>query len=515
MYEEFTDEELLTAMEEMSVMTLIKLLVTSEDEKERMQMLVDRVLRKKPEVLLQRYETLVSMDEKQLRALVEEYEVPTSEIDMIVVKDLLENYMPKNAEIMTLIADNPSMIDTYRYFYDEQGSQFPFIIDLFQNDIVSLPIIEQYLFKVKDKYKYEDLIISLQRHLTYDSYLPDFYRLIMRVYGKMNLPLSLIDDLLSKDDLNSTLRLWLNDIRPYSLSYAKKPDHIEYHPEIDSDNLPSLKLLPVTEEKIMSILPQEQKEYVDKVDPWTRRYILASARLNGDEIINSPILDLWFGMINPGRNFRFPMLEDVGSIRKYGGSRMLLDVENEVSEDNLLFGEDSTQEEWFTGSCLQSDIQIAHPHYAVRRPLASGGWVGCYSEWSYVLDHINDLIDDYLEVNGLADDMKREELNILGEEHSYLKDRLTELDLTEFFHTNMRIADRDEEGRSAVSYSTTDNEQFEKRLSELNISKTLLQPTVRRVGEDGTKTTVTFYSGKWEEPSLNPITEHTVTINGK
>lgn len=43
-------------------------------------------------------------------------------------------------------------------------------------------------------------------------------------------------------------------------------------------------------------------------------------------------------------------------------------------------------EDWFTPTCLKCEKPLFAPHRALRRPLPSGGWAGCYCSWDCVYD---------------------------------------------------------------------------------------------------------------------------------
>ena len=65
-------------------------------------------------------------------------------------------------------------------------------------------------------------------------------------------------------------------------------------------------------------------------------------------------------------------LDDVCST--YGGCRMLLCTCFEEDEEY----EEERAEDWYTGMCDGCDRSISKRWYAVRLPLAGGGWRGCY-----------------------------------------------------------------------------------------------------------------------------------------
>lgn len=71
---------------------------------------------------------------------------------------------------------------------------------------------------------------------------------------------------------------------------------------------------------------------------------------------------------------------------KYGGDRMftcnefeVIDVEDDSEDFNV---------DWFTGNCQQCNLKIDNRYWAVRRPLAEGGWKGCYCSWKCVREEV-------------------------------------------------------------------------------------------------------------------------------
>jgi hypothetical protein len=63
--------------------------------------------------------------------------------------------------------------------------------------------------------------------------------------------------------------------------------------------------------------------------------------------------------------------------RKWGGCRMLLCNEFELRSEDLMAVEPE-EVDWFINACSQCGIIIPARHYALREPLPSGGWRGCY-----------------------------------------------------------------------------------------------------------------------------------------
>lgn len=79
---------------------------------------------------------------------------------------------------------------------------------------------------------------------------------------------------------------------------------------------------------------------------------------------------------------------------KYGGCRMLLCTEFEGMDANRdeidVMAEEVIITDWFRGSCDRCLAKIRRRHYAVRRPLHHGGWIGCYCSLECMEEGVTD-----------------------------------------------------------------------------------------------------------------------------
>lgn len=98
------------------------------------------------------------------------------------------------------------------------------------------------------------------------------------------------------------------------------------------------------------------------------------------EIQEDPSLFRVYGPVNPHPEDDFSVLtlregtEISPDLEKiYGGPRMFISMEYERDNDN-----DRPLEDWFVGYCYQCLRRIRERHYAIRRALIRGGWLGCY-----------------------------------------------------------------------------------------------------------------------------------------
>jgi hypothetical protein len=67
----------------------------------------------------------------------------------------------------------------------------------------------------------------------------------------------------------------------------------------------------------------------------------------------------------------------------YGGPRMFISIEYEHDHDN-----DLEKDDWFDGVCQQCIKNIRKRHYARRRALIPGGWLGCFCSHQCVRTNI-------------------------------------------------------------------------------------------------------------------------------
>lgn len=80
-----------------------------------------------------------------------------------------------------------------------------------------------------------------------------------------------------------------------------------------------------------------------------------------------------------------------GVCSKLGGCRMLkcTELEDIIINDEEVDDFDAHYQEypryWFTGSCDTCHKKIKKSHYAVRRPVVTGSFIGCYCSWDCVL----------------------------------------------------------------------------------------------------------------------------------
>ncbi len=112
---------------------------------------------------------------------------------------------------------------------------------------------------------------------------------------------------------------------------------------------------------------------------------------------NDDVLFMIFGPTNTSYDQKVEPDPSGTNCERYGGCRMLIcgcaEGENHDDADVYEYEDGAPQFEWFTGKCQQCDICIEYKHYALRKPLKLGGWVGCFCSSKCIQESINDASD--------------------------------------------------------------------------------------------------------------------------
>lgn len=241
----------------------------------------------------------------------------------------------------------------------------------------------------------------------------DAAELILNVFGEQTAAVyealhdSTIDQEIEEGQCNNVLReVAINhyeDVAPL----AKKPKWVKdfnvvlaENPEVEH-KLPSpeeaailltqgLTESSITESAIQNtnIIPEHLREFREKLTNTyssmsneERKELFKKLFLSWDREVMQDDITLFrlYGPVNPLFGIDLSE-EDPCSI--YGGCRMFTCVDYVNQEESDLNYEDAVTEyqsaDWFTGSCNNCLHRIAAKHYSVRRPLETGGWIGCY-----------------------------------------------------------------------------------------------------------------------------------------
>ena len=439
---------------------------------------------------------------------------------------------PTNEELLLAIAADPDNIDDYAEMWDEKD--FPFIVELFRSRVVSYATIRAYLGN--SNYNFEDLIYSMYQYMSLDPQLPVHLEIILDVFGRDNLPPEQLEVLLSKNAISSNMLIWLQSQQKAIANYAPKPDHVVLLPadNFTTANIPVLAIqVPTSVEDVKTQLGNQLFDAVLSTPSWIQSRVISAMSVNGQEVLNSQILDWWFGPICPDIISHILVADDIDDpVYKYGGRRMLLDTLYEY--DEYL---DEYKSEWFTGNCQQCSLKIAYPHYAIRKPRFKGGWSGCYCSWECLKDEMETLLQQLDEIDGgiTAEQEAGKEQIMMADEAEFqrvLDEYNSEVQLIAYFKGKLTIADRDANGQagpsinpSSITASSDDQLQPTINTSALLslFSKTKITPetTINNVPShqqpdtksdvksdtdadvDASKTTITESSGQWPFLSFN------------
>lgn len=91
------------------------------------------------------------------------------------------------------------------------------------------------------------------------------------------------------------------------------------------------------------------------------------------ELAKDPLLFQWLGPCNPSAQMKININDPEAA---YGGHRMFLCTHFEVDDDDNELQDDFV--DWFSGNCDYCLRKIERRVYAIRRPLITGGFQGCY-----------------------------------------------------------------------------------------------------------------------------------------
>ena len=131
--------------------------------------------------------------------------------------------------------------------------------------------------------------------------------------------------------------------------------------------------------KDMSIFSKENKEIISsRLEASCKEFIISTFYNN---FTDNKDLNQWYGPSNPllfGMNIFDTQHKEC---MKYGGCRMFL-CNHDNKNENLQIKPGKYS--WFKGTCDMCLNKIQKYHHAVRRPLITGGWSGCYCSFDCV-----------------------------------------------------------------------------------------------------------------------------------
>jgi hypothetical protein len=193
--------------------------------------------------------------------------------------------------------------------------------------------------------------------------------------------------------------------------------------ELDIPDFPAVKLRSPGKfaEKYISKAKKENEDVpslVDKIeDPFTYRLIATQyglmpleekvamlnrlirithegkpIKLKEESADKDSILFMIYGPTNTMYDQVIKRVDSDSPCLKYGGCRMFLCLCSETEED--YYEEDIIErDDWFKGRCDICNRVIPKKHYALRKPLALGGWKGCFCSFACLNDSVTDTSD--------------------------------------------------------------------------------------------------------------------------
>lgn len=159
----------------------------------------------------------------------------------------------------------------------------------------------------------------------------------------------------------------------------------------------------------------EIKDRLDAVDLETKKAMMLPT-LKQNELQSLHDDEELFRIFGPSHPVDNNPLDGETPCGMYGGCRLFLCVCHETNGqsalvDNDLFNDDPVDPQddifitdWFTGNCQNCNLKIAKRCYAVRQPLVSGGYRGCYCSWKCVREGT---VDNEIGIFALVDNIER------------------------------------------------------------------------------------------------------------
>lgn len=218
-----------------------------------------------------------------------------------------------------------------------------------------------------------------------------------------------------------------------------------------------------------------------QLDELTQKFSVSQQEIN--EVQDDIDLFRIFGPVNPYSDMDFSELttfnsegvEEPDENKIYGGPRMFLDSTGEYDEEN-----DEHLTNWFSGSCINCHKKIRHKHYAVRLPVITGGWFGCYCSWDCVREYTITVFEnsnvkykidpEENENEDDNDDNENEEKTSIQNSH------ITQLTFIDTFEDQMiknGIADREDEEVVDIQNKVDNNQvmNLQNQMNELLIGR--------------------------------------------
>ena len=387
---------------------------------------------------------------------------------------LLETQKLKNEEIVALIAFlcSSDPIIPFVKHVNVLRSKYDMTIELRSIDIEVLSLRQDFPLSALRNYYiaanhgYHSLILDTVRGYQSEVNAIVYIRRLEQVFG-VQPDYEFIKDLIDFIDTSNMdgpgavgIRRHYRDILDKISPYQPIPKYIKNF-NINIDTLPKLKAKATATMPIKNIVDflldnmTDLDLYIEETDEVKARDVLTQRITKMTPIQRENFLHLFkvdtndvkkirgdkdvfriFGPVNfyPETDFSTLTTEDGEPDANviYGGARMFTDVSMEYDYEN-----DLPMDDWFVGYCLQCSNRIRARFHAVREPVLTGGWRGCFCTM--------DCVRKYIEVDTIHDP---DLYNIY----------MMKIALTKEFETELKgvgIQDRDYKGKQTIDLIST------------------------------------------------------------
>ena len=223
---------------------------------------------------------------------------------------------------------------------------------------------------------------------------------------------------------NSVAVRWLQNHKDKIAPEAPIPDYVSDFGLREPPDVQIKEIVEVTDDELADLMTEtltinkdtdaeankeQLLKQISEMDPDERRIQAEKLVLSREVLTLSEDVSLfrYFGPVNPAPSADF---SSDNVCTRYGGCRMFLCNEFTPEVDDI---DDYGADDWFTGNCDYCSRKIRQREFAVRIPIVSGGWKGCFCSWgcveeatedddeSQLIDRMIDIVEIQLEKIGI------------------------------------------------------------------------------------------------------------------
>lgn len=294
----------------------------------------------------------------------------------------------------------PAILDAWKVIYPKE-ERIPFYVHIASISTLNADILSfVYIDGLKSRgITYMGIMTEMMNNHNYDVGL--ICSKITEAFGKINYETLLTLQQIADKEENAIILNFLNEKIRKNAPYQDVPSWVlDFRNEASGEVIPD-ELLPSYEDtkyipydidiKVPStdeLIAMYDKKLIE-TDLSKQGYINAINDMTSEtkEKIFRPMLErqayyhrqndsVLFRLYGPSMMSVNPTLDEL----KYGGERMFLTVTNPEPDDTGMV----QIQDWFTGSCDVCLLKIKRRWHAVRKPIVSGGWYGCFCSWRCV-----------------------------------------------------------------------------------------------------------------------------------